>query len=40
VLTLRLPKTEEVKPQRIAIHSAESPRMIEGKSKDIASNKN
>ena len=40
VLTLRLPKSEEVKPKRIAIHSAETPRMIEGKSKDISSNKN
>jgi HSP20 family protein len=37
VLTLRLPKTEEVKPKRIAVHSAETPQMIEGKAKEIAS---
>lgn len=37
VLTLRLPKREEVKPKRIEIHSAESPQMIEGKATDIAS---
>ena len=36
VLTLKLPKTEEVKPKRITIHSAEKPQMIEGKAKDIA----
>lgn len=36
VLTLKLPKTEEVKPKRITIHSAENPQMIEGKAKDIA----
>jgi HSP20 family protein len=33
VLTLHLPKTEEVKPKRIAVHT-ESPRMIEGKIKN------
>jgi HSP20 family protein len=37
VLTLHLPKREEVKPKRIEIHSAESPQMIEGKATDIAS---
>ena len=36
VLTLRLPKREEIKPRRIEIHSAE-PQMIEGKAADIAS---
>jgi len=36
VLTLHLPKTEEVKPKRIAIKSAE-PKMIEGKARDIGS---
>jgi len=36
VLTLRLPKTEDVKPKRIAIRSIESPKMIEGRAKDIA----
>jgi len=40
VLTLRLPKTEEVKPKRIAVHSVETPHMIEGTATDIASNKN
>jgi HSP20 family protein len=33
VLTLKLPKTEEVKPKRIAINVA-SPKVIEGKVKD------
>ncbi|MGW8250268.1 MAG: Hsp20/alpha crystallin family protein [Anaerolineales bacterium] len=37
VLTLHLPKREEVKPKRIEIHSAEKPQMIEGKATDIAS---
>ena len=36
VLTLKLPKTEEVKPKRIAIRSGEKPQMIEGKAKEIA----
>ena len=36
VLTLRLPKTEDVKPKRISIRSVESPKMIEGRAKDIA----
>lgn len=40
VLTLHLPKSEEIKPKRIAIHSTESPRMIEGKTKEIAGSKN
>jgi len=39
VLTLKLPKTEEVKPKRINIKSAEKPQMIEAKAQDIA-NKN
>jgi HSP20 family protein len=39
VLTLKLPKTEEVKPKKIAVHSAEAPSMIEGKVKEVA-NKN
>ena len=36
VLTLTLPKSEEVKPKRIAISSGEKHPMIEGKVKDIA----
>ncbi len=40
VLTLHLPKSEEIKPKRIAIRSAESPRMIEGKTKEVATSKN
>jgi len=35
VLTLHLPKLEEAKPKRIQVRSGESPRMIEGKSRDI-----
>jgi HSP20 family protein len=35
VLTLRLPKREEIKPKRIAVHSVEAPQMIEGKVTDI-----
>jgi len=34
VLTLHLPKSEEAKPKRIAIHSEGVPKMIEGKAKD------
>ena len=37
VLTLKLPKTEEVKPKKIAVHSAEAPAMIEGKVKEVTS---
>lgn len=37
VLTLKLPKTEEVKPKRITVRSAEKPQMIEGKVKEVAS---
>lgn len=37
VLTLRLPKTEEVKAKRITVHSAGTPQMIEGRAKEIAS---
>jgi HSP20 family protein len=40
VLTLRLPKVEEVKPKRIAIQGTKSPQLVEGKAKDIAHNKN
>jgi len=36
VLTLHLPKTEEVKPKRIAIQAASGSKMLEGKAKDIA----
>lgn len=36
VLTLHLPKTEEVKPKRIAVGKGDSPKMIEGKAKEIA----
>lgn len=39
VLTLHLPKTEEVKPKRITVHSDEAP-VIEAQATDIASNKN
>lgn len=34
ILTLRLPKTEEVKPKRITVKSDGSPQMIEGKSRN------
>jgi HSP20 family protein len=37
VLTLKLPKTDEVKPKRITIKSTEKPQMIEGRAKEIAS---
>ena len=37
VLTLHLPKTEEVKPKHITIHRVETPHMIEGKASDIPS---
>jgi len=37
VLTLRLPKADEIKPKRITVHSDESAKMIEGKVADIAS---
>ena len=37
VLTLKLPKTEEVKPKKIAVRSVEAPSMIEGKVKEVAS---
>ena len=36
MLSLKLPKSEEVKPKKIAVHSAEAP-MIEGKVKEVAS---
>lgn len=39
VLTLHLPKLEEAKPRRIQVRSGESPKMIEGHSRDIK-NKN
>jgi HSP20 family protein len=35
VLTLHLPKLEEAKPKRIQVHSGDTSRMIEGKSRDI-----
>lgn len=35
VLSLRLPKAEEVKPKKIAIHTSESPKVIEAKASDI-----
>lgn len=37
VLTLHLPKVEEAKPKRIQVRSGESPKMIEGHSRDIKS---
>jgi HSP20 family protein len=39
VLTLRLPKSEEIKPKRITVHSASTHPVIEGKIADVA-NKN
>ena len=36
VLTLRLPKTEEVKAKRISVRTDDSHKMIEGRAKDIA----
>lgn len=36
VLTLRLPKAEEMKPKRISVRKAETP-MIEGKAKSVVS---
>ena len=38
VLTLKLPKSEEVKPKKIAVQSAEAPSMIEGKVKEVNRN--
>ncbi len=38
VLSLHLPKTEEVKPKRITVSKVETPKVIEGKAKEIASN--
>jgi HSP20 family protein len=38
VLTLKLPKTEEVKPKKIAVKVAEAPSMIEGKVKEVSKN--
>lgn len=35
VLTLRLPKSEEIKPKRIAVHNAEKHPMIEGNISDV-----
>jgi len=37
VLTLHLPKTEEVKAKRITVRSGETPAMIEGRAKDVVS---
>ncbi|NMC11970.1 MAG: Hsp20/alpha crystallin family protein [Chloroflexi bacterium] len=37
VLTLRLPKSEEIKPKRIPVHSSGTPQMIEGKIADVKS---
>ena len=39
VLTLHLPKSEEVKPKRITVQNGETP-VIEAQASDIASNKN
>ena len=39
VLTLHLPKAEEVKPKRIEIKKGGIPKMIEGKIKDLGSKK-
>lgn len=36
VITLNLPKAEEAKPKRIQVNSVSSPKMIEGKVKEIA----
>ena len=35
VLTLRLPKTEEVKAKRISVRSGETPAIIEARAKDV-----
>jgi HSP20 family protein len=40
VLTLSLPKAEEVKPKRIAIQAGKTGKMIEGKVRNLANNKN
>jgi HSP20 family protein len=40
VLTLTLPKAEEVKPKRIAIQAGKTAKMIEGKVRNLAGNKN
>ena len=37
VLTLKLPKAEEVKPKRITVRSGEASQMIEGRAKEVAS---
>lgn len=39
VLTLRLPKTDEVKPKRITVQNGETP-VLDAEASDIASNKN
>ena len=36
VLTLSLPKAEEVRPKRIAVQNVATPQMVEGKTADIA----
>ena len=40
VLTLTLPKAEEVKPKRIAIQAGKAGKMIEGKVRNLANHKN
>lgn len=37
VLKLHLPKAEEIKPKKIAIHSMDEPKYIEAKAKNVAS---
>jgi HSP20 family protein len=36
VLTLSLPKSEEVRPKRIAVQNVQAPQMVEGKATEIA----
>jgi HSP20 family protein len=38
VLTLKLPKSEEVKPKKIAVRVAEAPSMLDGKVKEVSKN--
>ena len=40
VITLTLPKAEEAKPKRIAIQAGKAGKMIEGKVRNLANNKN
>lgn len=40
ILSLRLPKAEEIKPKRIEVQTSETSQMIEGEIADVENNKN